>query len=134
MANTRYPTGLKAISDGDVDFLVNTISMQMYSGVAVYNAAHDFLDDIAGSKAGSPVTCTITSTAGGLITATVPAFSPPAVTVIAIVLYKNTTVDSTSQLLAWIDQKADGTPISIDGDGSAITLNWTGPIFSIGGA
>lgn len=134
MANTRYPTGLKALADGDVDLLVDTISMQMYSGAAVYNAAHDFLNDIAGSKAGSPVTLTGKATTGGVLTATVPPFSPPAVTVIAIVLYKNTTVDSTSQLLAWIDQKSDGTPIDIDGDGSAITLNWTGPIYSIGGA
>lgn len=131
--NTRYPLGLKAILDGDVDFLVDTISFQMWSGAAVYNAAHDFLDDIAGSKAGSPVTCTITSTAGGIVTATVPAFTPPAVTVVAIVLYKNTGADATSRVLGWIDQKADGTALGIVGNGTPITLNWSGPIYSIGG-
>jgi hypothetical protein len=134
VSSTRYPLGLKAILDGDVDFLVNTISMQMYSGAAVYNAAHDFLNDIAGSKAGSPVTCTITSTTGGLVTATVPAFTPPAVTVVAIVLYVNTGVDATSRLLGWIDQRRDGTTLAFVGNGTPITLNWTGPIYSIGGA
>lgn len=133
MSNSRYPIGLKAILDGDVDFLVNTVSMQMYSGAAVYDVAHDFLDDVAGSKAGSPVNCTITSTTGGKVMASVPAFTPPAVAVVAVVLYVNTGVDATSRLLAWIDQKADGTALGITGNGTPITLNWSGPIFSIGG-
>lgn len=133
MANQRYPIGLKAVMDGDVDFLVDTISMQMYYGAAVYNAAHDFLSDIAGSKAGAPVTLTGKDTTYGIFTATVPPFTPPSVTVIAVVLYKNTGVDSTSQLLAWYDQKFDGTDLSIVASGVPITLNWTVPIYSIGG-
>lgn len=134
MSNTRYPLGLKAVADADVDLLVDTISVQGYSGAAVYNAAHDFLDDIAGSKAGSPVTLAGKATTGGLLTFTSPlAFTFPAVTVVALVLYKNTGNDATSQLLAWIDQRLDGTALSIVGNGTVVNLNWTGPIYSIGG-
>ncbi len=133
MANVAYPKGLKALLDKDVDLLVDTISMQMFSGAAVYNAAHDFLDDIAGTQQGSSVTLTGKDTTSGIFTATVPAFTPPASTIIAVVLYVNTGVDSTSRLLGWIDQKADGTPLSVVTDGSTFSLNWTGPIFSIGG-
>lgn len=130
----RYPKGLKAILDGDVDLLADTISMQMYSGAAVFDETHDFLNDIAGTKQGSPVTLTGKSTTDGLFTATVGAFSPPAdETIVAVVLYVNTGVDSTSRLLAFLDEKADGTAMAIETDGSSFFLNWNGPIFSIGG-
>ena len=133
MSNTAYPTGLKALLDKDIDLLVDTISMQMYSGAAVYNAAHDFLNDVAGTKQGAFVTLSAKDTTGGIFTATVPAFTPPASTIVAVVLYVNTGVDSTSRLIGWIDQKADGTLLSIVTDGSTFSLNWNGPIFSIGG-
>jgi len=133
MANERYPISLKAILDGDIDLLVNTISLQLYSGAAVYNAAHNFLNDVAGTKRGSAVTLTAKATTDGKFTATVPPVSPPASTIVAAVFYVNTGVDSTSALLAFINQKADGTPLSIVADGSAFSFNWNGPIFSIGG-
>lgn len=133
MANERYPKGLKAILDGDVDLLVDTIRLQLYSGAAAYDESHDFLDDVAGTKRGSPVTLTGKSTTDGKFMATVPALSPPTSTIVAAVLYVSTGVDSTSRLLAWIDERADGTPLSLAADGSSFTLNWNGPIFSIGG-
>ena len=133
MANERYPIGLKAMADGDIDLLVDTISMQLYSGAAVYDAAHDFLSDVAGTKRGSAVTLTGKDTTGGQFTATVPAVTPPASTIVAAVFYVNTGVDATSRLLAFIDERADGTPLSLAADGSTFTLNWNGPIYSIGG-
>lgn len=134
MSNSRYPLGLKALLDGDIDLLVSTVSMQMYSGAAVYDAAHDFLNDVAGTKQGAAVAVTAKTTTGGLFDGTVGSFNPPAaVTVIALVLYVDTGVDSTSRLVAWIDTKADGTALSIASDGSVFNLNWNGPIFSIGG-
>jgi len=134
MANTRYPTGLQALTQGDVDFIGDTISMEMYSGAAIYDPAHQFLDDVAGTPSGSPVDLTILSNAGGVIMATVPPFTPAAATSIVVVMYVNTGSPASSQLLAWLDSKADGTPLAIDGDGSTpFTLNWTGPVYSIGG-
>lgn len=133
MANARYPLGLKAILDGDVDLLVDDISLQLYSGAAVYNVAHDFLSDVGGTQQGSPVTLTGKDTSGGKFTATVPPVTPPASTIVAAILYVDTGVDSTSRLLAFIDQRSDGTPLSMAVDGSTFSLNWNGPIFSIGG-
>lgn len=131
--NELYPKGLKALMDKDIDLLVDTVNMQLYSGSAVYNSAHQYLSSVAGTKRGAPVTLTGKDTTDGKFTATIPAFSPPVSTIIAVVLYVSTGVDSTSPLLAYIDTKADGTPLSITADGSSFLLDWSGPIYSIGG-
>jgi len=134
MANTRYPLGLEAIMRGEVDFESDTLSIQLYSGAALYNDAHDFLNDIAGSKAGSPITLTGKDITGGKLTAAIGPFTPPAATTVVVaILYVNTGVDSTSQLLAWLDKRGDGSDLSFLSDGTALTLNWNGPIYSIGG-
>jgi len=134
VANTRYPLGLQKLTQADVDFLTDDIAMEMYSGAAVYDDTHEFLDEVAGTASGAPVTLTITSNTGGIIMATIPSFIPAAATSIVVVLYKDTGSAATSPLLAWLDQKADGTPLAIDGDGSTpFNLNWVGPIYSIGG-
>ena len=45
MANALYPKGKKAILDGDVDLLNDTIKIVLVDGDSyVYSTGHDFLD------------------------------------------------------------------------------------------
>lgn len=135
MSNETYPKAKKAILDADVDLLVATIKMQAYDG-AVYDAAHDFLNDLAGSKVGAAVTLSGKATTSGKFTATVPIFTwPNGFTVDALIVYdEGGGTDATRRLLGFIDRRSDGSQISIPTNGGTVTLTWSGPILSIGGA
>lgn len=130
-----YPLAKKAILDADIDLLVATINMQAYEGTA-YNAAHDFLNDLAGTKIGAAVTLTGKATTAGKFTATVPAFAwPTGHTINALIIYdEGGGTDATRRLIAIIDRRADGSVLAIATNGGAGTLTWAGPILSIGGS
>jgi hypothetical protein len=132
--NAVYPAAKEAFLDAAEGLLSGTIRMQAYDA-AVYNAAHDFLNDVAGTKVGAAVTLTGKATTGGKFTATVPTFTwPTAHTVTALVVYdEGGGTDATRRLLGFIDRRGDSSPLSVPTNGGTVTLTWTGPILSIGG-
>jgi hypothetical protein len=66
MANALYPIGKKAILDGDIDFLTDTIKIQLCDSAYTYSASHNFFDDIgAGGRVGTSAALASKTTTGG---------------------------------------------------------------------
>lgn len=134
MANAMYPTGLKAILDGDVDLAADNIKVVLCDSGYTYSAAHDFLNDISGAAivATSGNLASKTTTGGVFDAADVTFTSLTGDTITSYVVYKDTGTSSTSQLLAYVDTAGDTSAISVAPDGSNFTLRWNGAgIFAI---
>lgn len=133
MANALYPLAKKAILDGEIDFLDDTIKLAILDG-ASYNAAHQYYDDVSASALGTPQTLTSKSTTGGTFDAADPTFTAVASgdEVTAYVIYKDTGNPASSPLIAWFDTDDNEQAISVPTNGGDITvvLNASG-IFSI---
>ena len=118
-----YPIGKKAILDGEVAMLTDTIKAALVdTGVYTYSAAHDFLDDLTGIV-GTAVTLGTKTTTAGVFDAADSTFTAvTGATVEAIVIYKDTGGSpDTSQLLAYIDS---GTGLPVTPNGGDITIAW----------
>ena len=126
MANTVYPKGKKAILDGDVDFLVDTIKIVLCDNTVTYNSAHDFLDDIAvGDRvATSGALASKATTDGKFDAADVTFTSLTGSTVTSWILFKDTGTASTSQLIAFFDTVSGGGALSFTPNGGNFTLSF----------
>jgi len=114
MANTVYPKGKKAILDGDVDFLTDTMKIVLIDVTYTYSTAHDFLDDIAAGDrvATSSALASKTTTDGAFDAADVTFTALTGNTVTSWVLFKDTGTASTSQLIAYFDTVSGGGALS----------------------
>lgn len=125
MANVRYPKTRKVMLDGGLDMLSDDIKVVAVDATYVYAAAHDFLDDVTGGSriATSPDLASKTTTLGVFDCA---AFTFSAVapgdTITALVVYRDTGVEGTSELIAYLDTKGDSTPLSIVTDGGDVDV------------
>lgn len=120
MASVLYPTGKKAFLDGDIDMLVDTIKAVIVSTAYTYSAAHDFYDDISASAICTPVTLSNKTTTGGVFDADDITPNDVNGNIGAIVIYKDTGVAGTSQLIAHIDNMPE-LPASISPGSCPIT-------------
>jgi hypothetical protein len=124
MANTIYPKGKKAILDGDVDFLTDTIKIVLCDATVTYNSAHDFLDDIAaGDRVATSAALASKTTTDGAFDAADQIFT--ALTGNAVtswILYKDTGNEATSQLIAFFDTVSGGGALSFTPNGGNFTL------------
>lgn len=126
MANAVYPKAKKAILDGDVDFLVDTIKIVLVDATYTYSTAHDFLDDIAAGDrvATSAALSSKTTTDGAFDAADVTFTSLSGNTVTSWVLFKDTGTASTSQLIAYFDTVSGGGALSFTPNGGNFTLSF----------
>jgi len=134
MANTVYPKGKKAILDGDVDFLTDTMKIVLIDVTYTYSTAHDFLDDIAAGDrvATSSALASKTTTDGAFDAADVTFTALTGNTVTSWVLFKDTGTASTSQLIAYFDTVSGGGALSFTPNGGNFSLSFgAGGIFSI---
>lgn len=125
MANALYDTGRNAFLTGDVDWVSDTIK-----GVIVDSAdytvdtnADQFLSDIPAAARVATATLGSKTASDGVADAADLTFNN--VTgdqAEAVVLYKDTGVESTSQLIAYIDT-ATGLPVTPSG--SDIVIQWS---------
>lgn len=135
MANTLYDKGRERFALAQINWGSDTIKAQLVdTGAYTLNAgSHEFLSDVAaGARIGSAVTLSGKSATGGACDAADATFTAISGTTIeAIVLYKDTGVDSTSPLIAYIDT-ATGLPITPNG-GDIITAwdNGANKIFKL---
>lgn len=124
-----YPKGLEAFLQGDVDVLADPIRVIMVTSSYVYSSAHDALNDVGvGYRVGSSVLLSGKVVSGGTLTANDVTFASVAggSTVTALIVYQDTGVESTSRLLAYIDRRADMTPISLATNGGNVVWTWPG--------
>lgn len=125
MANALYGTGRNAFLLGDIDWVADDIRAILVD-TALYTAnmsTHDFLDDIPAGARVATVALASKSAALGVadaadtVFAAVPVDDPAE----AVVLYKHTGTEGTSQLIAYIDT-ATGLPVTPNGED--ITVTW----------
>jgi len=118
MANALYDTGRDAFLNGNIDWVADDIRGILID-TALYTvnlATHDFLDDIpAGAREGTITALSGKSSAAGVADASDLTFvTVTGATVEALVLYRHTGTESTSQLIAYIDT-ATGLPVTPGG-------------------
>lgn len=125
MASALYDKARKAFADGDIDLLNDTIKCVLIDAAdyAVDLANHDFLDDVpSGARVGTPQTLGTKSTTAGVFDAADVTFSSVSGDQCeAILIYKDTGTEGTSQLIAYIDS-ATGLPVTPNG--GDIQIQW----------
>lgn len=125
MANALYNAAKKAFLDADIDLLVDDIRAILIDtdDYAVNLATHDFLDDIpvAAREEVSGALTAKDTTAGVFDAADVSFPAAAGDPCEAIVLYKHTGVEATSNLIAYIDT-ATGLPVTLNGGN--VQIQW----------
>lgn len=135
MANAVYPEFKDALGAGDIDLLVDDIRVIVVDlADYTYSAAHDFLDDVpAGARVAVSAALSGKTLVNGLFDATDPTIAgvsgDPSE---AVIVYKHTGVESTSNLICFIDTESDGsTPISFTPNGSGVTVSFPNGILQL---
>ena len=135
MANTLYDKSRELFLTAQIDWSTDTIkTILVDTGAYSPNfTTHQYLSDISSSaRIGPAVTLTGKATTGGAADAndaTFTSVSGPSIE--AIVLYKDTGVEGTSPLIAYIDT-ATGLPITPNGGDIIVTWdNGTNKIFRL---
>lgn len=125
MANALYDKGREGFLDGSIDWDTDTIKCVLVDAAdyTVNLSTHDFLDDVpVGARVGTPQTLgSKTVTAGVADAADVTFTSVTGDPSEAIIIWKDTGVESTSRLIAYIDT-ATGLPVTPNGGN--ITITW----------
>ena len=128
MASAKYPIGMKAILDGTIALLSDTIKVALIdTGVYTYDSAHDFYNDVSAGVVGTPVALASKTTTGGVFDAAdtvITAVSGASIE--AVIVYKDTGNAATSPVLSFHDG------LSLTPNGGNITVVWNASgIFAI---
>lgn len=126
MANKLYPKGREAFLRGLVAWDADTIKVLAVTAAYAQNDAHDFLDDVAAGRVVTSAALGSKTYTDGVADAADLTYSLVAAgsTIVGLVIFKDTGVEATSRLLAWIDTKSDGTPISVATNGGDVVVSW----------
>lgn len=127
MASWVYPIANDEFLNGDIDLAVDTIKAVLVDAADyTYSNAHNFLDDVPAGARATNGTGTLASktigTTGNVTTFDAADLTLTAVTgdpSEAVVIYKDTGNEATSQLIAYLELTAPVTP-----NGGNITLQW----------
>lgn len=135
MANTLYDFARQRFLEAQINWMTDTVKCILVDTGAYtpQTAVHQYLSDIPTSaRIAGPVTLTAKATTGGAADAadcTFPAVSGASIE--AIVIYIDTSTESTSPLVAYIDT-ATGLPITPNGGDIIVTWdNGTNKIFKV---
>lgn len=124
MANALYDKGRDEFANGNIDWVNDTIKAVLVdtADYSVSLTTHDYLDDIAASARVATGTLASKTTAAGVVDAANLVLSTVSGDEAeALVIYKDTGVESTSTLIAYFDT-ASGLPITPNG--GDITIEW----------
>ena len=124
MANALDDSGRNAFLTGDMDWVADTIKVVLVDAAdyTVNLSTHDFLDDVAaGARVATATLASKTATAGVADAAdtTFPTVSGDVSE--ALVIYKDSGVEATSQLIAYIDT---ATGLAVTPNGGDIVVQW----------
>lgn len=126
MSNALYGKGREGFLDGSIDWDTDDIRVILVDtgAYSVLIDTHDNLDDVAaGARIAVSTTLdgkTVTLGVADANDKTVSAVS--GTTVEALIIYKHTGTESTSRLIAYID---DGTGLPVTPNGGDIILQWS---------
>lgn len=124
--NDLYPKARSAFARGEINWEGDDFLLLALQG-ATYDETAEFADELDGTTVDSAAMAGMAVLEGGVCDADNTTLTGVAVgeTVEALVVVKDTGSLATSPVVAWIDTNDDTTPISVEGDGSAITINWS---------
>lgn len=127
MPNAVYPEARDAFLTADIDLLADDIRAILLLNGYVYNAAHDFLDDVsAGFRVATSAAMTGKTVDAGVFRANNVPFgviaAGPAIR--KLVLYQHTGSEATSRLIYFADTLAAGVAINFTPDGTSVTAVW----------
>ena len=132
MANAIYPHAKQTLLDpghstsGALDLNSDTIKIRLVGSTTVYNPAHQYLSDLAGSAIGTDQILASPTVTDGVFDAADPTWPTVASgdTVTALVIYRNGTLASNSDLIAWFDTDPSGNSISLPTNGADINYRF----------
>lgn len=125
MANALYAKGREGFLDGSIDWDTNTIKVVLVDAAdyTVNLSTHDNLDDVpSGARVATATLASKTATNGTADAADVTFSAVTGDPSEALVIYKDTGVESTSRLIAYIDT-ATGLPVTPNG--GDISIQWS---------
>lgn len=127
MANAIYPIYKQALLDAlsDVDLAAGTVKVTLIDTAAyTYSATHDFFNDVAaGSRIATSAALTTKTVTNGTFDADNVTFTAVSgASVEAFIIWIDTTVETTSRLVAYIDTGQTGLPVTPNG--GDITITW----------
>lgn len=128
MANDLFPEAREKFLAGEIDWADDNFKVALLSSTLDESglAAAEFFDDLTDVEATEDLTGTVILSGGVADADDVSVAGVPLSTeIVAVVIYKDTTVASTSPLVAYMDTNDDSTPISRISDGGAIAVVWS---------
>ena len=124
MANLLYPLFKESLLSGAINLSSDTIKVALIdTGTYTYSAAHEFYSSVSG-VVGTPQTLASKTIALGVFDAddsTYPSLTGS--TVEAYIIYKDTGVAGTSNLIGYFDSAASGLPLTPDGNNVVLTFD-----------
>jgi len=124
MANLLYPLFKESLLSGAINLSSDTIKVALIdTGTYTYSAAHEFYSSVSG-VVGTPQTLANKTIALGVFDAddsTYPSLTGS--TVEAYIIYKDTGVAGTSNLIGYFDSAASGLPLTPDGNNVTLTFD-----------
>jgi hypothetical protein len=124
--NTIYPLAREKFLTGALDWSSDDIKVVLLDNTYTYSAAHEFLTDLTGVVATSG-NLTGKTTTGGVADAddlTFPALVAGD-TIVSVVIYRDTGLAATSDLIIFMGTSASGVAISRITDGNDVVLRWS---------
>ena len=131
MANAHFAKGKEKILSASINFATDTIKFALVKNTYPQNLAEDeFFTAVSAHVVGTPQTLAAKTVTAGVFDAADAVFTAVAAgdTLEGGVLYKDTGVDGTSALIAYIDT-ITGFPLATNG--SDITVHWDNGAFKI---
>lgn len=134
MANVLYDAARAAFANAELDWDTDTIKVTLVDTADyTYNAAHDFYDDITSGGRVAVATLASKTNTSGILDAADTVFSSVTGDVCeALVIWKDTGVESTSRVILYLDTFTSGMPVTPNGGN--ITVQWdngTNKIFKL---
>lgn len=133
MANALYPKFREALLTAGLDIEADNLKVVLVdTGLYTYSSAHDFLDDVPmGARVATSGNLAGKTIVNGVFDASdVTINSVTGSGIEALILYRDTGVEATSNLIAYFDTGVTGLPVTPSG--ANITITWNaGGIFSL---
>lgn len=127
MADAIYPKAKEAFLQGNLDMATANIKAVLVTSAYTYNSAHQYHSDLTGIEETSGNMASKTFTNGQFNAADLTFSATAGSACNAVIIYEDTGVSGTSQLIAYLDS-GSGFPVTLGGD---VTMVWGTYIFEI---